>query len=256
MPSAAVTDSLVHFATNAVGTLGLGGVFVLMLAESACIPIPSEATMLFAGFAVSQGRFSLFAIVAIGVLGNLIGSWIAFLFFGGNFPSPEITNRLFVLHVLFIPMGLAALIGLHVSMLWRQKHSQFPGPRQRETNVVGSPLWPTYAIKSFALMAATFGSWLTRSAICSRSARACGVRRSCGDWTSMYSGMDWLTGKWRSSAAYPIELGAEFVHGRPKATLSLADEARLAVDLIPDAHLLKTSKELVKLKGFWSIIGG
>ena len=78
MPTAAVTDSLVHLATNAVGSLGLGGVFVLMLAESACIPIPSEATMLFAGFAVSQGRFSLFAITAIGVLGNLVGSWIAY----------------------------------------------------------------------------------------------------------------------------------------------------------------------------------
>jgi membrane protein DedA with SNARE-associated domain len=75
---AAITDSLVHFATNAVSTLGLGGIFVLMLAESACIPIPSEATMLFAGFAVSQGRFSLFAITAMGVLGNLVGSWIAY----------------------------------------------------------------------------------------------------------------------------------------------------------------------------------
>ena len=78
MPLAAISDSLVHLATNAVGSLGLGGVFVLMLAESACIPIPSEATMLFAGFAVSQGRFSLFAITAIGVLGNLVGSWIAY----------------------------------------------------------------------------------------------------------------------------------------------------------------------------------
>jgi membrane protein DedA with SNARE-associated domain len=75
---AAITDSLVHFATNAVGSLGLGGVFVLMLAESALIPIPSEATMLFAGFAVTQGRFSLFAITAMGVLGNLVGSWIAY----------------------------------------------------------------------------------------------------------------------------------------------------------------------------------
>ena len=91
MPSAAVTDSLVHFATNAVGTLGLGGVFVLMLAESACIPIPSEATMLFAGFAVSQGRFSLFAIVAIGVLGNLVGSWIAYAV--GYFGRIELVER-------------------------------------------------------------------------------------------------------------------------------------------------------------------
>ena len=91
MPLAAVTDSLVHLATNAVGSLGLGGIFVLMLAESACIPIPSEATMLFAGFAVSQGRFSLFAITAVGVLGNLVGSLIAYAV--GYFGRIELVER-------------------------------------------------------------------------------------------------------------------------------------------------------------------
>src|SRR4051794_17946666 len=49
-----------------------------MLLESACIPIPSEATMLFAGFNVDKGEYSLFAAVAAGVLGNLVGSWIAY----------------------------------------------------------------------------------------------------------------------------------------------------------------------------------
>jgi membrane protein DedA with SNARE-associated domain len=75
---AAITDRLVDFAVNVVGDLGLGGVFVLMLLESACIPIPSEATMLFAGFNVDKGEYSLFAAVGIGVLGNLAGSWIAY----------------------------------------------------------------------------------------------------------------------------------------------------------------------------------
>jgi membrane protein DedA with SNARE-associated domain len=75
---ASVTDSLVHFATNVVDDLGLAGVFVLMLLESACVPIPSEATMLFAGFNVSEGHWSLFSIVVVGVAGNLVGSWIAY----------------------------------------------------------------------------------------------------------------------------------------------------------------------------------
>jgi membrane protein DedA with SNARE-associated domain len=75
---AAITDRLVTFAVNVVGDLGLAGVFVLMLLESACIPIPSEATMLFAGFNVDKGEYSLFAAVAVGVLGNLVGSWIAY----------------------------------------------------------------------------------------------------------------------------------------------------------------------------------
>src|SRR4051794_3065989 len=58
--------------------MGLGGVFVLMLLESACIPIPSEATMLFTGFNVSEGHYSLFLAVAVGSLANLAGSWIAY----------------------------------------------------------------------------------------------------------------------------------------------------------------------------------
>jgi membrane protein DedA with SNARE-associated domain len=75
---ASITDPLVQFATNVVGDLGLGGIFGLMLLESACIPIPSEATMLFAGFDVHKGTFSLLEITAAGVLGNLIGSWAAY----------------------------------------------------------------------------------------------------------------------------------------------------------------------------------
>lgn len=75
---AAITDRLVDFAVNVVGDLGLAGIFVLMLLESACIPVPSEATMLFAGFNVHNGEYSLFAATAAGVAGNLVGSWIAY----------------------------------------------------------------------------------------------------------------------------------------------------------------------------------
>jgi membrane protein DedA with SNARE-associated domain len=70
---ASITEPLVNFAVDAINSLGLAGVFVLMLAESACIPIPSEATMLFAGF-----DQPLFGAVVVGVLGNLVGSWIAY----------------------------------------------------------------------------------------------------------------------------------------------------------------------------------
>jgi membrane protein DedA with SNARE-associated domain len=75
---ASITDPLVRFATNVVGDLGLAGVFVLMLLESACIPIPSEATMLFAGFNVSEGHYSLFLVTLVGSLANLVGSWVAY----------------------------------------------------------------------------------------------------------------------------------------------------------------------------------
>src|SRR3954463_9183275 len=75
---ASITDSLVELAVDTVDAMGLAGVFVLMLAESACIPIPSEATMLFAGFNASNGEYSLFAAVAVGSGANLVGSWIAY----------------------------------------------------------------------------------------------------------------------------------------------------------------------------------
>ena len=58
--------------------MGLIGVFLLMVGESACLPIPSEATMLFAGFNVSEGEYSLFVATAVGVVANVVGSWIAY----------------------------------------------------------------------------------------------------------------------------------------------------------------------------------
>jgi len=75
---ASITDPIVNVAVDVVDALGLLGVFVLMTLESACIPVPSEATMLFAGFNVSDGEYSLFAAVAVGSVANLVGSWIAY----------------------------------------------------------------------------------------------------------------------------------------------------------------------------------
>lgn len=73
-----VLDPIVNVATDFIGSAGVVAVFLLMLLESACIPIPSEAIMLFAGFSVSDGELTMFGIVTAGVLGNLAGSWIAY----------------------------------------------------------------------------------------------------------------------------------------------------------------------------------
>jgi membrane protein DedA with SNARE-associated domain len=75
---ASITDPIVQFAVDVINQLGLPGVFALMVAESACIPIPSEATMLFAGFNVSEHHYSLAAVVAVGTAANVVGSWIAY----------------------------------------------------------------------------------------------------------------------------------------------------------------------------------
>ena len=73
-----LTDPIVDFAVDVVDAMGLAGVFVLMMLESACIPVPSEATMLFAGFRVAEGEYSLVAAVLVGSFANLVGSWIAY----------------------------------------------------------------------------------------------------------------------------------------------------------------------------------
>jgi membrane protein DedA with SNARE-associated domain len=88
---ASITDPLVRLATDVIDALGLPGIFALMVAESACIPIPSEATMLFAGFNVSDGQWSMAEVTTAGVAGNVIGSWIAYAV--GYFGRVDILER-------------------------------------------------------------------------------------------------------------------------------------------------------------------
>jgi membrane protein DedA with SNARE-associated domain len=97
LPVADILDPLVNAATDFIDAVGVLGVFVLMVLESACIPIPSEATMLFAGFNVSEGEMTMFGIVAAGVLGNLVGSWIAYAV--GYYGRIELLDRNRLIHI-------------------------------------------------------------------------------------------------------------------------------------------------------------
>jgi len=84
----------------------------------------------------------------------LVGPLLAQAIFGGPFPNGVFESRLFFVHVVLLPLAIFAAIGAHLTILWAQKHSQFPGPRRTEHNVVGSPLWPNYALKSTGLLCA------------------------------------------------------------------------------------------------------
>jgi membrane protein DedA with SNARE-associated domain len=75
---ASLTDPIVEFAVDVIEDLGLIGIFLMMVAESACIPIPSETTFLFAGFNVAEGKWTMLQVVSVGVAANLVGSWIAY----------------------------------------------------------------------------------------------------------------------------------------------------------------------------------
>jgi membrane protein DedA with SNARE-associated domain len=93
----AIVDPIVNAATDFIDATGLVGVFVLMALESACIPVPSEAIMLFAGFNVSEGDMTMFGIVAAGSLGNLAGSLVAYA--AGYYGRIELLDRNKLLHV-------------------------------------------------------------------------------------------------------------------------------------------------------------
>jgi ubiquinol-cytochrome c reductase cytochrome b subunit len=81
-----------------------------------------------------------------------IGPYLAFLIFGGEFPTATIVSRLFVFHVMLLPALLIGGVLTHLAILWRQKHSHFPGAGATEDNVVGRPFWPSQVFKSTGLM--------------------------------------------------------------------------------------------------------
>jgi ubiquinol-cytochrome c reductase cytochrome b subunit len=87
----------------------------------------------------------------------VVGPWLAYLLFGGQYPSVALDHRLYVSHVFIVPVILFGLLGLHLALIWRQKHAQFPGPGRTQRKLVGSQLWPTYAARSIGLFAAVVG---------------------------------------------------------------------------------------------------
>ena len=96
-------------------------------------------------------RIAYSAVISI----PFVGPYLGFLVFGGEFPTEGVISRLFVLHVMLLPAVLIALIGAHLGILWRQKHTQFAGKGRTEGNVVGKSFWPQQFFKSFGLMLLT-----------------------------------------------------------------------------------------------------
>ncbi len=87
----------------------------------------------------------------------VVGTWAAFLVFGGEFPGTDIIPRLYSAHILLIPGIILALITVHLMMVWTQKHTQFPGPGRTNNNVVGYPLLPVYMAKAGGFFFIVFG---------------------------------------------------------------------------------------------------
>ena len=108
----------------------------------------------FAGYSLLDDQLSgtgLRIAYSIALSIPVAGTWIASLLFGGEFPGPDIINRLYVIHILLIPALIVALLTAHLGILVRQKHTQFRGKGRREDNVVGERVWPAYAAKALGL---------------------------------------------------------------------------------------------------------
>jgi membrane protein DedA with SNARE-associated domain len=94
---ASITDKLANWVTGVVDDIGLLGIFLLMSLESACIPIPSEPTMLFAGFAASDGAYPWWAPAIVATFANLVGSWVAYG--AGYYGRVELLERQRFVHI-------------------------------------------------------------------------------------------------------------------------------------------------------------
>jgi quinol---cytochrome-c reductase cytochrome b subunit len=78
----------------------------------------------------------------------VVGTWLAFAIFGGDFPGTEIIGRFYIIHVLLIPAIILALITVHLALVVWQKHTQFPGAGRNERSVEGERIYPIYGAKA------------------------------------------------------------------------------------------------------------
>ncbi|MGH9136717.1 MAG: cytochrome bc1 complex cytochrome b subunit [Acidimicrobiales bacterium] len=109
----------------------------------------------FAGYSLLDDQLSgtgLRIAYSITLSTPVVGTWMASLLFGGEFPGEDIIGRLYVIHILIIPAAIAVLLSAHLFLVVRHKHTQFSGPGRREDNVVGERMWPSYAAKALGLL--------------------------------------------------------------------------------------------------------
>ncbi len=87
----------------------------------------------------------------------VIGTWTHWAVFGGDYPGEIIIPRFYSLHIVLLPGIILALIGVHVALVWFQKHTQFPAPKATENNVIGLRVLPSFAAKGGGFFAVVFG---------------------------------------------------------------------------------------------------
>ncbi|MGW1777144.1 cytochrome bc1 complex cytochrome b subunit [Streptomyces sp. NPDC002104] len=87
----------------------------------------------------------------------IVGTYLSFFFFGGEFPGGDFVGRLYSVHILLLPGIMMGLLVAHLILVFYHKHTQFAGPGKTEKNVVGMPLLPVYMAKAGGFFFLVFG---------------------------------------------------------------------------------------------------
>jgi ubiquinol-cytochrome c reductase cytochrome b subunit len=122
----------------------------------------------FAGYSLPDDLLSGVGLrIASGLMLSIpvVGSYVSFFIFGGEFPGDIFISRLYTVHVLLIPGILLGLIGAHMLLLVYHKHTQWAGPGRTNNNVVGYPLMPVYMAKAGGYFFIVFGVTALMSAL-------------------------------------------------------------------------------------------
>nr|WP_205856154.1 cytochrome bc complex cytochrome b subunit [Phytoactinopolyspora endophytica] len=87
----------------------------------------------------------------------VVGTYLSYFIFGGEYPGEDIISRFYALHILLVPGLILALFALHLILLWYQKHTHWAGPGKTDKNVVGYPFFPVYMAKAGGFMFIAWG---------------------------------------------------------------------------------------------------
>ncbi|GAA0540066.1 ubiquinol-cytochrome c reductase cytochrome b subunit [Saccharopolyspora subtropica] len=97
--------------------------------------------------------------IASGIVMSIpvVGTWIHWILFGSEFPGTDLIPRFYLFHVFLLPGLILGLVAAHLALVWYQKHTQFPGVRRTEGNVVGVRIMPVFAVKAGGFFAMVVG---------------------------------------------------------------------------------------------------
>ncbi|MFF8861076.1 cytochrome bc complex cytochrome b subunit [Streptomyces sp. NPDC015139] len=114
----------------------------------------------FAGYSLPDDLLSGTGLrIAQGIMTSIpvVGTYLAFFAFGGEYPGHDIITRLYPLHILLLPGALIALVTAHLILVFHLKHTQWRGPGRTNRNVLGKPLYPQFTGTSAGLSLTVFG---------------------------------------------------------------------------------------------------